>query len=85
MQHLDGNALAGPLAELFAFDPTTASARCLGCGTVSMLATAMVYMDAMGTVVRCASCDSVLAKIVEGEDRIWISLIGIAAVEVPRG
>ena len=82
--HVDGNALAGPLAELFAFDATTASARCLGCGTVSMLATAMVHMDAMGTVVRCGSCESVLATLVESDDRVWISLLGVSAIEVRR-
>lgn len=84
MQHVDGNALAGPLAELFAFDVTTASARCLGCGTVAMLATAMVYMDAMGTVVHCATCDNVLLTLVEGPDSTWISLTGISALEVQR-
>jgi ribosomal protein S27E len=84
MQHLDGNVLAGPLAELFAFDATTASARCLGCGTIAMLATAMVYADAMGYVVRCPTCDAVLATVVSGEGRTWVSLLGIAALEVPR-
>jgi ribosomal protein S27E len=84
MQHLDGNAIAGQLADLFTFDATTASARCLGCGHVAMLATAMVYMDAMGTVVRCASCGDVLATIVEGDDRTWISLLGVSALEIPR-
>jgi hypothetical protein len=83
MQHLDGNVLAGPLAELFAFDATTASARCIGCGTVAMLAAAMVYADAMGYVVRCPGCDSVLATVVRGEGRSWISLLGISALEVP--
>ena len=84
MQHLDGNALAGPLAELFTFDATTASARCLGCGTVSMLATAMAYADAMGTVLHCGTCDAVLLALVEGPDRTWINLQGITALEVPR-
>jgi Family of unknown function (DUF6510) len=84
MQHLDGNAIAGPLADVFGFDATTASARCIGCGTIAMLATAMVYMDAMGTVVRCGSCDSVLLTLVEGPDRTWISLSGISALEVPQ-
>ncbi|HEV7742805.1 MAG TPA: DUF6510 family protein [Pseudolysinimonas sp.] len=84
MQHLDGNVLAGPLAELFAFDPTTTSARCAGCGNVAILAAAMVWADAMGYVVRCADCDSVLATVVEADDRTWISLVGISALEVPR-
>ena len=84
MQHVDGNAIAGLMADLFAFDATTASARCDSCGTVAMLATAMVYMDAMGSVVRCPGCDSVLATIVQGDDRVWISMHGVSALEVPR-
>ncbi len=84
MQHVDGNAIAGLLADLFSFEATTAAARCDSCGTVSMLGTAMVYMDAMGAVVRCPGCDSVLATIVQGEDRVWISMHGVSALEVPR-
>jgi hypothetical protein len=84
MMHLDGNVLAGPLAELFSIDVTTASARCVGCGEVAMLAAAMVYRDAMGYVARCADCDSVLATVVEGPDSTWISLLGVSALEIPR-
>jgi hypothetical protein len=78
MQHLDGNVLAGPLAELFAFDATMASARCAGCGAVELLATAMVYRDAMGTVARCAHCEHVLMTIVEADGRTWVSMPGAA-------
>ena len=35
----DGNALAGPLSEVFAVEVTTAVGRCRGCGTSSQLAT----------------------------------------------
>ncbi|CAN5387433.1 DUF6510 family protein [soil metagenome] len=84
MQHLDGNALAGHLADLFAFDPTMASTRCAGCGDISVLATAMVYMDAMGAVARCVNCDTVLLTLVESSDRVWLSLSGATAIEVPR-
>jgi uncharacterized Zn finger protein (UPF0148 family) len=85
MQHLDGNALAGHLADLFAFDPTMASAHCAGCGTVSILATGMVYVDAMGAVLRCPECDLALLTLVEGDDgRVWLSMPGIAGLEVPR-
>jgi hypothetical protein len=84
MQHIDGNALAGPLAELFAFDATMASVRCSGCGSVEVLATAMVYMDAMGAVARCSHCDDVLLTLVESEDRVWIGFAGGSALEVPH-
>ena len=39
-----------------------------------MLATAMVYMDAMGAVARCCHCDDVLLTLVESEDRVWIGV-----------
>ena len=85
MQHVDGNALAGPLAEFFTFDVTMATARCNGCGTVAELARAMVYQSGAGTVVRCGSCDHVLATLVEAGDRAWISFSGMSAIEVQRG
>lgn len=84
MQHLDGNSLAGPLADYFAFDVTTATARCNGCGSVSELARAMVYRSGAGTVVRCGSCDHVLATLVESGDRAWIGFSGVSAIEVRR-
>ena len=84
MQHVDGNALAGPLAEFFTFDVTMATGRCNGCGTVSELARAMVYRSGAGTVVRCASCDHVLATLVEADDRAWIGFSGLSAIEVRR-
>jgi ribosomal protein S27E len=85
MQHVDGNALAGPLAEFFTFDVTMAMARCNGCGNVAELARAMVYTSAAGTVVRCGTCDQVIATIVESGDRAWIGFSGISAIEVRRG
>lgn len=84
MQHVDGNAIAGPLADFFSFDVTTATARCNGCGAMAELARAMVYTSPAGTVVRCATCDQVLVTLVESEDRAWIGFSGVSAIEVPR-
>ena len=84
MTHLDGNALAGGLAEVFAVDLTDARARCAGCGTVAPLAEAMLYTDAPGLVARCAGCDHVLATVVDAGDRLWLSLAGLSAIEVRR-
>ena len=84
MQHLDGNALAGHLADLFIVDSTMASIRCPGCDSVEMLGTAMVYMDAMGAVARCVQCDDVLLTFVESEDRVWVSFADATAIEVQK-
>jgi hypothetical protein len=82
MTHLDGNMLAGAFSDVFAFDVTTAAARCAGCGAVAELATAMVYVTDAGSVARCAGCDAVLATMVQGDGRMWFGLRGITAVEV---
>ena len=49
----DGNALAGPLAELFAVDMTTAVGRCVSCGLVGEIATLTVRSpDEAATTMR---------------------------------
>ena len=83
MTHLDGNSLAGPLAEFFTFDVTTAVAKCEGCGSIAELARAMVFSGA-GSVVRCSSCGQVLITLVESEDRAWIRFTGMGAIQIAR-
>lgn len=89
---LDGNAVAGVLSEVFAIDVTAALGRCDGCGATGVLAEARVYVDAPGTVVRCAGCDTVLLRVVTAPDRIWLDLRGLAYLQLalpkaerPRG
>ncbi len=82
--HLDGNALAGVLADALGADLTAREARCLHCGTVDVLARALVYVSAMGLVARCASCEGVLATTVHTDDgRRWFGMPGVAALEMP--
>ena len=82
--HLDGNVLAGPLTEVFAFDPTTALVCCASCGDVSALACAMVYDNPMGLVVRCHRCDNVLMVVVERPDRACLTARGMSWLQVMR-
>ncbi|MET0990545.1 MAG: DUF6510 family protein [Glaciihabitans sp.] len=83
MEHVDGNALAGPLSEYFRVDVTTAVGRCAGCGDVAQVARAMVYPDEMGFVVRCSRCDQVLMTLVNGPDRSWLDLSGVSNLQLP--
>ena len=53
---LDGNAAAGSLGELLAFDVTTAIAVCDGCGRSSPVGALLFYDQPMGTVLRCPGC-----------------------------
>jgi ribosomal protein S27E len=82
MEHVDGNALAGPLAEIFPFDITAAVGRCAHCGSTGMIGDAMVYFAAPGTIVRCANCDEVLATLIETPSRIWLTLSGVRGLHL---
>jgi hypothetical protein len=84
MEHVDGNALAGPLSELFRFDLTMTAGECRHCHDVSVLARAMVYLDPSGYVVRCSACGDILMTVVIGPERTWVDLSGVAGLQIPR-
>lgn len=80
--HLDGNAIAGVLSELFRFEPTTARARCASCGQVGPLGETMVYEGEQGVVVRCRHCDGVLMTIVPMGDELRVQFRGVGWLQV---
>ncbi|HEY7594029.1 MAG TPA: DUF6510 family protein [Actinophytocola sp.] len=80
--HLDGNALAGPLREIFAVDLTAAIGTCAHCRARGPLAEATVYTHAPGEVARCTRCGEVVLRLVHGPDRTWLDLRGLLNVEI---
>jgi Family of unknown function (DUF6510) len=78
---LDGNAVAGLLQEVFAFEVTTAVGTCATCGASEPVGAVRVYRGA-GTVLRCPHCDNVLMKVVRDDARLWIAFPGIRTLEV---
>ncbi len=79
---VDGNELAGALAEVFAVDVTTAQGVCAGCGRMAPVAETRVFDRAPGLVARCVGCSAVLLRVVRGPDRIWLDLRGMACVQI---
>jgi hypothetical protein len=75
--HLDGNAAAGDLSDVFAFDPTTALATCAGCGRTAAVADARAYAS-MGLVLRCPGCDGVLLRLLNARGELRVELRGIS-------
>ena len=47
-RRLDGNAAAGVLREVFAFEMTTAEIACVRCGSTGRVGGQMAYMHGMG-------------------------------------
>jgi hypothetical protein len=78
---LDGNAIAGPLRDVFGMEMTTAVGSCVGCGATALLAEVAVYVRGPGIVARCRRCDTVLIVLVTIRERTCVDLRGLAALE----
>jgi len=79
---VDGNAVAGPLAEVFAVDVTSVRVTCNHCGATKPLADARAYVRGPGTVLRCAGCTSIVARFAQTRDAVWLDLRGSTAWQI---
>ena len=77
---VDGNAIAGVLAEVFGTEVTASEERCSHCGTVSLVGTFRVYMRGPGIVVRCPACTDIVLRIVEAPAGRRLDLSGVAGL-----
>jgi hypothetical protein len=75
--YLDGNAAAGELSKIFALDVTAAEGQCAHCGATKHFAEAHLYMQGPGVVARCAVCEYVLLRLVNGGQRVLLDLRGM--------
>ena len=62
---LDGNAVAGLLAEVFGEDLTGMVGRCPDCGRRGEVATLRAFTHAPGVVLRCPVCDGIQIAIAQ--------------------
>jgi hypothetical protein len=73
---LDGNAAGGRLHELFALDMTAAEIVCDGCGTIAEIGAVRDYGGAMGAILRCAHCDTVIMRLTHTPAGLWLDMRG---------
>jgi hypothetical protein len=73
---LDGNAAAGPLAEIFAVDLAAAVVTCGGCGAQGPLAEHDLYADAPALVLRCRNCTGVVLRYASVGGRVRLDMSG---------
>lgn len=81
--YLDGNVLAGPIAEALGMDVTTASLTCASCGLVARVADERLYDPGPGLVLRCTGCTAVVARFARTPTDIWLDLRGSVSVRIP--
>ncbi|WP_077488211.1 DUF6510 family protein [Sinomonas mesophila] len=80
--YLDGNALAGPLSEVFAIDITAALGTCGTCGDRRAVAEAHLYVNAPAKILRCPSCGGVLLRLDERGGRVILDLSGFTQLTI---
>lgn len=81
---LDGNAAAGALGSLFAFDVTTAIVHCGHCHASGPLAELRLYGSPRAMALRCRRCDTVNIRLLETDRSINLDLGGAALIEIAR-
>ena len=82
-RRLDGNALAGPLLELFTVDLSGATATCAHCDSTGPLGEQPLYADAPALVLRCRDCTGVLLRYGAFDGHLRIDLSGLSLVVAP--
>ena len=80
---LDGNGVAGLLAEVFGAEVTAVVRGCGSCGAEAAVGAHRAYRGA-GTVLRCPVCGDLAARIATLPDRHVVRLAGTWLIEVPR-
>lgn len=78
----DGNALAGPLGEVFAVDITAAVTTCAGCGRRGAIAELRVFGSELGMVARCAGCEGVVLRYARTPAGSWLDLRGTVSLHL---
>lgn len=83
MNFLDGNMLAGPLADVFVAAIAEATAVCDGCGREDPIAAWHVYGPGPGLVARCPGCHQVTLRLVAAPGAFWLDLRGVQTLRLP--
>jgi uncharacterized Zn finger protein len=73
---LDGNAVAGTLAEIYGDEMTTVLAECGSCGQVDPIGGLLAYVHGPGIVLRCTACSTVLIRIVQSPKGTLVDVRG---------
>jgi hypothetical protein len=82
-RRLDGNAVTGALAELFAVDLVPAECTCAHCGRTGPLAQNDLYPDSPALVLRCGGCTGVLLRYSSSGGMIRLDLSGARLLVLP--
>ena len=73
---LDANATAGVLYEIFGVEMTAEPTECANCGKEEEIGTLLAFTQGPGIVLRCSGCESVILRIVQTPEAIYLDARG---------
>jgi len=80
LARLDGNAAAGPLTRVFAFEATNLKVTCAGCGAEAPLGRLHLYGGSMGIILRCVACGEVNLRVLDVGPTLRLDFRGAACL-----
>jgi hypothetical protein len=81
---LDGNSVAGLLAEAFGREMTEVPCRCAHCGATGAMGTLLAFTQSPGVVLRCPHCVEVVLRMVSTDTVIYLEARGATFIRLPR-
>jgi hypothetical protein len=81
---LDANAAAGLLYEIFGTEMTASPTECAHCGQEGEIGTLLTFTHGPGIVLRCPGCESVILRIVQTPDAIYLDARGAVYLRLAR-
>jgi hypothetical protein len=81
---LDANATAGVLYEIFGVEMTAAPIECATCGNEGEIGGLHAFTQGPGIVLRCLKCESVVLRIVQTPDAVYLDARGAVYLRLAR-
>lgn len=84
VRQLDGNAVVGVLADVFAVDPSVLVVTCAHCGVAGPLAGTAVEDDGQCAIVRCRACTRTILTLARGAEGVSVRIAALARIDTPH-
>ncbi len=81
---LDANATAGILYEIFGVEMTASPTECATCGNAGEIGELLAFTHGPGIVLRCVKCESVVLRIVQMPEAIYLDARGAVYLRLSR-
>jgi len=81
---LDANATAGLLYEIFGVEMTASPTECANCGNEGEVGTLRAFTQGPGIVLRCSACESVVLRIVQTPEAVYLDARGAVYLRLAR-